>query len=168
MIDYRHPAMRILRSAVRKELRIKILAAMGLLGIGISMVAIFFNRNIILVVIGLAGIVFGIRFGFELFRLRRVGDHPLFRCLLNRPGQIVWVYSVVTQRMPFGFQTARSGLLYFKLIDGSEITVGLPEKHLRLVSHYMNRLLPHATFGYSRDKEQWYMASPEMLLRSGS
>jgi hypothetical protein len=85
--------------------------------------------------------------------------------LEHHPRQIVWVYSIVTERLPFGFNVARAGLMYFKLADGDEITVSLPAERLPWISRYLNDRLPHATFGYSRDREQWYLASPYLLLR---
>jgi hypothetical protein len=52
-----------------------------------------------------------------------------------------------------------------KLRDGDDISVSLSTDDLKAISKYLNDLLPHATFGYTKDREQWFMASPLMLLR---
>ncbi|MBV6653640.1 MAG: hypothetical protein KI786_07790, partial [Mameliella sp.] len=62
-------------------------------------------------------------------------------------------------------QLLRNGTLYLKLRDGDDVSVSLSADDLKVVSRYLNRLLPHATFGYTKDREQWFMASPLMLLR---
>ena len=100
---------------------------------------------------------------YRIFQIRKPERHPLLRTLRHEPQRIVWVYSVQTQRMPFGFQTTNSGTLYFKLEDGDQHTVNLPAAALRPVSEMLNQMLPHASFGYTADREQWYMAHPEML-----
>ncbi|MCR9100062.1 MAG: hypothetical protein NXI25_08935 [bacterium] len=52
-----------------------------------------------------------------------------------------------------------------KLRDGDDISVSLSTDDLKAVSKYLNGLLPHATFGHTKGREQWFMASPLMLLR---
>jgi len=85
--------------------------------------------------------------------------------LQKEPKRIVWVYSIVTKRMPFGFQINQSGTMYFKLLDGDELTLSFPASELKSISEMLNYHLPHATFGYTKEREQWYMAHPELLLR---
>lgn len=155
---------RLLR-AIYRERRQQLLASAGLLLVGAALLAFFFGRNIILSGAGLIAVVLGIKFIFSFAGRRRTEDIRLVRLLRDRPRQIVWVYSVVTEQLPFGLRLSRNGLLYFKLIDGDDICVSLPAKDCKLVSRFLNRLLPHATFGYSRDREQWYLADPRMLLR---
>ena len=85
--------------------------------------------------------------------------------LLKNKEDIVWVYSILTQRMPFGLQINRQAILYFKLIDSNEITLTVPEKDLSDISLFLNQHLPHASFGYTQERAQWYMANPALLLR---
>jgi hypothetical protein len=126
---------------------------------------LFFQGYIILTVFGLLCTVLGLRFLSKLLRVKHTEEHRLFRLLIKQPKQIVWVYSVVTERLPFGFQITRYGTLYFKLADGDEISVSMPAQELKRVSKFLNPILPHASFGYTRDREQWYIASPLMLLQ---
>ncbi len=114
---------------------------------------------------GLACALLGIRFIFHLLQEKGTSGPRLFYLLEHRPRHIVWVYAVVTERLPFGLQFGSSCTMYFKLLDGDEVSVGLSVKEQRDVSATLNRLLPHATFGYTRDREQWYMADPAMLIR---
>ena len=163
--DLRHPAIRALHLAVLQEWRWQMVALFLLLGAGAALVCVFFRQNAILTAIGLLCLLAAIRSMRQLAGNHRVENTRLFQLLCRRPGEIVWIYSVVTQRMPFGLEFTRHGILYFRLLDGDQISISLPESQLRLVTHYLRRCLPHATFGYSRDREQWYLASPHLLLR---
>ncbi len=146
------------------ELRMKLLASTILLLFGIA-ILYFYYFNIILLLIGIFCTLAGIYLCYIYIVNRHVNDSRLMQILLKDKKQIVWVYSIVTQRMPFGFQIWNAGTFYFKLIDGDEITLSIPAEQLKELSESLNMLLPHATFGYSRDKEQWYMANPELLLQ---
>ncbi|MDX1665751.1 MAG: hypothetical protein R3350_00895 [Saprospiraceae bacterium] len=160
-----HPAIRTLRRAVHRERRLKLLASFALLVVSAALVYFFFDSNVVLTIIGLVGTVVGLRLLVKMARSWRSGHSRLLFLILHRPREIVWIYSVATQRMPFGLEFYRSGTMYFKLADGDEITVSLPAEKLKLVSRTLNRLLPHASFGYTRDREQWFMADPRMLLQ---
>ena len=159
------PSIQLLRRAIRREWRLKLVASLLLLALGLAFAYFYFGLNIIVTLFGLTCSVLGIRFVFSLVRENRAGSPRLLYLLERRPGHIVWVYAVVTKRLPFGLQFGSSCTMYFKLMDGDEVSVSLSAKSQREVSKTLNRLLPHATFGYTRDREQWYMADPAMLLR---
>ncbi len=158
--------MRRIVGAVQREWRLKIFASTVLTLVGAALGWLLFRRSVILVIIGLALGVTGLRLLFRTFREAHDGGHRLLRLLEEHPQQIVWVYSVVTERLPFGFRFNRSGIMYFKLADGDEITLSLPAGQIKGISQYLNDRLPHATFGYTRDREQWFMASPYLLLKA--
>lgn len=157
--------MHKLQAAVRREQRQKLLVSLVLLLLGLSLILFFFEVSVILSILGLILLVTGIRFAIPAWRARIARESPLMRTLLHNPRKIVWVYSVVTERQPFGFQFSKSGILYFKLRDGDDLSVSMSPGDLKLVSRFLNRILPHATFGYTADREQWFMADPRMLLR---
>lgn len=157
--------MRKLQQALRREQRLKLLASLGLLLSGAALSLLFFHRSVIVGIAGLILLVLGIKFVFQFAARQGVTDTRLMKLLNDHPREIVWVYSVVTERLPFGFEFSKSGILYFKLADGDEVSVSLSADDLKLVSRFLNRVLPHATFGYTEDREQWYMANPRMLLR---
>ncbi len=163
---FRHPGIQLLRQALRREMRLQLITCISLAVLGLVLSVAFFASSIILTIIGLFFMVIGINLTYQAARGHRPDDHPLMEVLRHQPHRVVWVYSVVTQRMPFGLQFSQNGILYFKLIDGDQISVSAPRKHLKLISKTLNRLLPHASFGYTKDREQWFLASPELLLRS--
>ncbi|MEM1323628.1 MAG: hypothetical protein AAGG75_25430 [Bacteroidota bacterium] len=107
----------------------------------------------------------GLNFGWRQWRYRQTERHPLLQLLRIRSRRIVWVYSTITQRMPFGVQFSRNAYLHFKLVNGKEWVLSIPEGQIEEVMKALNRRLPHATFGYSQEKEQWYTAHPEMMYK---
>jgi hypothetical protein len=78
------------------------------------------------------------------------------RELRDRPQSIVWVYGLVTERMPFGFKTTAVGTLYLVDNDGDCHTFGLKPEDLKLVTKTLNRVLTEAEFGYSPEREMKY------------
>ena len=115
--------------------------------------------------LGGVGIGLGIKLIYDTVKVWQPRQMQLLQLLFNEPKSIVWVYSVLTVRLPFGIQWTRKGTMYFKLAEKDEITIRLYEKDIKKVSTYLNDLLPHATFGYSQEREQWYMANPLLLIR---
>lgn len=158
--------MRILERSVYRELRMQVFASCILFGIGAVLMYIFFAHNVILTILGLTMLVIGLRQVYVALRTLRLSDHPILHYIKTSPHKIVWVYSVVTERSPFGFTFMRQGTMYFKLDDGDQLSVLMPSGKLKLVSKFLNRLLPHASFGYSVDREQLYEIAPEQLRRN--
>ena len=158
--------MREIKKAIKRELRWKQFFALGLLLLGGILISGWWSGEGVLRLLG--GLLFltGVGFTYDLLRNGQLEQTPLLVLLREQPERIVWIYSVTTQRMPFGLHFGNSGLMYFKLIDGQELSLSLPEHRLRPVSESLNTYLPHVTFGYTKDREQWYMANPELLLRS--
>ena len=158
-------AINLLQEAAKREQRTKLLSAIALLIFAIVFIALFFGKNNSLSVVGLIALLFAVQFGYQYFKYPDVKQMPLFVLLKRKPQDIVWVYSVVTERMPFGFKINHNALMYFKLLDRDSICIAVPSDRAEVISSGLNHIVPHATFGYSEDKEQLYMAAPEMLLR---
>jgi hypothetical protein len=92
-----------------------------------------------------------------LFRV--LTEQPLAfwrRLLRDSPESIVWVYGTVVERMPFGFKTVTVATLHLVEADGNIHTFGLKPDELKLVTKTLNRVLPHADFGYSPERELKY------------
>lgn len=92
-----------------------------------------------------------------LFRI--LTDQPLAfwrRQFREEPESIVWVYGLITERMPFGFKTVSTGTLHLVETSGDIHTFGLKPADLKLVTKTLNRVLPHADFGYSPGRELKY------------
>lgn len=159
--------MQLLRRAIRREQLLKLCFSLALGMAGFAMAYAFFQYSALLTILGLGCAVLGILYTRRALAQRRVDDSRLMRLLRYQPGQVAWVYSILTERLPFGLKVGSSCTLYFRLLDGGEISVGMPARDVRVVSRLLTRLLPHASFGYTKDREQWYLANPELLLRSG-
>lgn len=155
---------RLLRG-FRQEHRLKAACALALQLLGLSFICSFFQDSVLLSIFGLLCTVLGLRFFFALLKEWPLPGRELILLLHFHPEEIVWVYSIVTERLPFGLQMFHNGTLFFKTIDGREFSLILPRQDLKPISDYLSSLLPHATFGYTKDREQWFMASPLMLLR---
>ncbi len=158
--------MRLLRRAIRQEQRIKLTFSVLLMAGGAGFGYIFFEKKNILATFGLAGMLFGLRLLWEVLRQPKPEDDRLWKLLNDRSRQIVWVFCVNTQTMPFGFHLWEEGMMYFKLADGSEVSITLPVRKLKMVSKFLNRLLPHVSFGYSEERQRQFEANPASLLRS--
>lgn len=116
----------------------------------------FFNSNILLAVVGAAATVAGGMMYFYFQKSRKNPDNNLIKIIDTQPNKILWVYTMETNLMPFGFKIQDKGFIYFNLDNGDDICVKLPAKDLKLVSRFLNRLLPNAMFGFSEEKQNLY------------
>ena len=148
-------------NSLNRERRFKTISAFCLIIIGSGTLFHCFGDNIFLAVIGLAILVSGIQYIHFLTKTPVV----LPGLITQRSREIVWIYSMVIQRMPFGVQFSKQTYVYFKMLNNEEIVVSIPEKDLEGLMKTLNAYLPHATFGYSDDKELWYRADPAMMYQ---
>ncbi|MCB0522119.1 MAG: hypothetical protein H6577_09025 [Lewinellaceae bacterium] len=160
-----HPAMRLLRSSIRQEQRAKLALAVFLLVSGAVFGYVFFEERNILATFGLVAVMVGLKLLWEILRSPKVENDRLWQLLNSQSKHIVWVYSMNTQTMPFGFYLWERGTMYFKLLDGGEFSVSLPARKLKMVSKFLNRLLPHASFGHSAERERLFEEDPSLLLK---
>lgn len=154
----------IIKAEIREN-KLILLVFLTIASLGLFLFVFSFNKNIFLMFWAIGITFLGSFFAWRRFILIKKRQFPLSNLLRDEPEKIVWVYSILTQRMPFGFEVNQTGTMYFKLIDGDELTVSLPADQLKSVSRSLNTRLPHATFGYTKEREQWFMAHPAMLLK---
>jgi hypothetical protein len=162
---WKHPAMKILYQGLRKERLLQSSFAGLLLVLAILGTGAFFPG-----VLGWISFVLLLAAIYWLLGIQPQQDalqHPFAKALTEEPERIVWVYSMITQMSPYGFRFARKGILYLKLDSGEELSLPLPPDKLKLISRFLNRVLPHATFGYDPEKAQRYQKAPESLRRPG-
>ena len=114
--------METIRKALNREIRLKLMASVALLLFGELLSIYAFQLNGAIVVVGIVLTVLGIKFTRDALLNRNVEKSPLMQLLVKEPKKIVWIYSVVTQRMPFGLEFSNDVTIYFKLIDGDDIT----------------------------------------------
>ncbi|MBK7871726.1 MAG: hypothetical protein IPJ74_14140 [Saprospiraceae bacterium] len=160
----RHPGIRLLHRAMRREQYLQLGAFGFMLTVGIICCCFAFHNNALITITGLTFTILSITALYHIYL--HWNDDRLMRLLEYQPKQIVWIYTVVVQRMPFGVHLFQSGTLFFKLIDGDEISIVLSEKKLKLACHTLSRLLPHATIGYSKEREVQYHQNPKLLIRN--
>jgi len=157
--------MEAIRKALKREIRLKLLASVALLLFGELLCIYAFQLNGAIVVVGIVLTVLGIKYTRDALLNRNVEKTPLIQLLLKEPKKIVWIYSVVTQRMPFGLEFSKEATIYFKLIDGDDMTLNMSESEAGKTLKTLNFKLPHTSFGYTQDREQWFMADPALLYR---
>ena len=150
-----HPGLQPLWDSLERERRQQQFAAIGLMLVGL-----------VTIVVGVAArttvwpLVGGIAATTALWWLfRLLSEQPLAelrRQLHDEPESIVWIYSTLTDRMPFGLKVQAAGTLYLVEADGTTQSYNLKPDHLRLVTKTLNRVLPAAEFGYTEERELTY------------
>lgn len=157
----------LIEKSLKQERHQKLIVGVLALIAGVVLVSRFpFKPNEwFLGILTLGLLVVGILIIVELIRHWKLEKMELIRLLKYEPTEIVWVYHLETNRLPFGIQFQYDCTMYFKLMNRDFIEIKLPKSKMKLVSECLNVFLPHATFGYSVEKAQWYVASPELLLR---
>lgn len=159
-----HPGLNPLWRALHREAAQQWLCGVLVFFLGLAVFIFGILESPLGVVLGL-----GVTVGGVLI-LRKLFNQPLDRqrlcsLILDEPERIVWVYGVVTERLPFGWRFGKSGLLYIKLSDGDEVSVALPARRLRLVTKILGRALPHAAIGYTDHLRQLYDNDPSNLRK---
>ncbi|HMO38867.1 MAG TPA: hypothetical protein PKC76_05205 [Saprospiraceae bacterium] len=158
-----HPGIRLLQHAQRREQRQQLWAFSLMLTLGLVCCCFAFHNNALVTIAGLTFTVLGITALYHLYQ--NWNDDRLMHLIEHQPQQIVWIYAVVVQRMPFGIHFFDNGTLFFKLANGEELSVVLPVRQLKLACRTAERLLPHAAVGYSPERARQYAQNPRSLLR---
>ncbi|NJC28213.1 hypothetical protein [Neolewinella antarctica] len=151
----RHPGLKPLWNSLERERRQQQIVSVVLMVVGLSTAVVgVVVRSAVWPVVG------GFLASFALWWLYRIlSDQPLaylHRQLRDEPETIAWVYSTQTERMPFGFKTQSMGTLYLVEPDGTTQSYSLKPGKLRLVVKTLNRVLPHADFGYTEARDMKY------------
>lgn len=151
----RHPGLQPLWDGLQSEWRQQQLVALGMLVTGVGLVVWTMTRQD-----AWLGLVGGLAATAAIYWLIRLsGRKPvseLYHLLREEPERIEWVYAEVTERNPFGFRFSRMAVVYLVEGDGEEHSVQIRADKAKLVSKTLNRVLPHATFGYSEERELKY------------
>ena len=166
-----HPVIVLLTQAIQRERTLFSIMALLLLGGGITACILAIGQGsipliLLFAIIGMGLTVWGFKVLHDIIGLWDISKTPLMVLLREDPEHIVWVYSIVTEQVPYGFLIARMATMYFKLLDGGEITLFVPHHKAKFISEQLNSILPHATFGYSVERDQWFAADPALLLKN--
>jgi len=150
----RHPGLLPLWKSIESEHRAQQLVALTLVVGGLLISLLGLQYSVVLPFGGALVATLGI---YWLYRL--LGNQPAAawrQDLREQPERYVWVYGLMTERMPFGLNLMRSATLYLVEPDGTVHDFSLPPDKLLLVTKTLNRLLPHAEFGYTEERELKY------------
>lgn len=153
-----HPGLLPLWRSIEREHRGKQLVALLLVVAGMFVGFLTLPYSAVLPFAGMLIATLGV---YWLVRL--LGEQPaaaLREELREHPERIVWVYGMVTERMPFGLNLMRSGTLYLVDDRGGVSDYSLPAAKLLMVTKTLNRLLPRAEFGYTEERELRYRGEP--------
>lgn len=112
-----------------------------------------------------AAIIFGTGFaGLSILR-HDVSKHEIAHTIRRNPERVVWVYYYRLESMPYGIRVARMCTLYLQLQNGRKLGLQASEHRITAIMDALRDRLPHATFGYSKEKEQLYRANPDLLRK---
>lgn len=163
----RHPAFQIVMNSVVREIRLVFFLSFFALVAGTCLLMISLKQGMLFAFLG--AILVGIA-GWLYFQYREIQDpehSPIIKVLRNEQRRIVWVYPYITEVMPFGISLFKRCYIIMKLDDGEEHSFIIRMREKKLLLKWMKRLLPHTTFGFSKDREARYGNSPERFLDNG-
>lgn len=160
----------LLYHALRRERHLKLLATILILSGGIAFMVLIFLANtvslsLVCALAAMSLMVLGFKFLYETLTVWQTEKHPLWQQVTQQPKDIVWVYTKIVETSPYGLQVSGHAVMYFKLINGGEWNISVSRRRVRALSESLNPALPHATFGYSVERAQWYVADPYLLIR---
>lgn len=115
----------------------------------------------------LSGILFllAVLFYKEAYKKAQLDKQPVLQYIEFDPRQIVWVYSYVIETMPFGIRFMKMHTVYFYFKNGKYTTIRVnSDVHNKLMGDLKDRL-PHASFGFTSEKEQLYSVNPNLLYQ---
>lgn len=101
------------------------------------------------------------------WRNRDPRNAPLLKLLRERPHEIAWAYESQVTTKVYGTAVARAYHMIIRTIHGKvhAFTVRAGEPAMFLA--WLSRLAPHATYGYSKEREKVFRANPRSFLRAG-
>ncbi len=149
----------------QKEIRQFYIVAFSLMVLALVFLNLTFTKSYGFCVFSIFFLGVGAKLGYDVYTgtSKRLGEFQSY--FFDHPGQIVWVYTLISENMPFGFRLFESGFLVLKMLDKEEFIFRIPPKELKNLSLYLESELPHATFGYSSEKADLYNLTPDTLLR---
>jgi len=163
--------LHLLEHILIRERNLKLLAATILLVGGLAFVVLMcfsdtVKLSLVCALAALVLLVLGFKFLYETLVVWQPHRHPVWLQITKNPKQIVWVYSKDVQTSPYGLEVSGHAVMFFKLLDKSELSISVPRKQAHALSESLNPVLPHATFGYTVERAQWYVADPALLSDS--
>jgi hypothetical protein len=157
-----HPALLPLWKSLERDWFLQLYAILLMLAIGFALVLWGLQSSLLVLSLAVVLLVTGGYLCWFHFRKPAVLERLQDR-LYDKPGSVVWIYSVVHQHHPFGLQIKERGIMYFKFSDGDEQSVYLPPDKMKLISKVLSRALPYTVFGYTRERAVQYEKNPRFV-----
>ncbi len=170
MPEHNLAIMQAIKTALYRERQQKllllclILFSVILLGIGSSLQKEESVANI-MVVSSITALLSALLFLRDIMRFWKPESSPILQMMHSAPKNIVWIYVVQVNIAPFGIRFKNELTLCLRLMNGDTLQIRFPEKELQPVLNGLAEMLPHATFGFDKAKEQLYRIHPSLLLR---
>lgn len=143
-----HPGLAPLWESMERSRRQQQYAAVGLMILGLVVVVVgIVGLNLYFPFVGGMMATGGLYWFYHI--LTNQPRSQWYRQLRDEPDSIVWVYGLVTERMPFGFKTVSTATIHLIDTGGDIHAFGLKPAELKMVTKTLNRVLPKAEFGYS-------------------
>jgi hypothetical protein len=152
------------RESLQKMKLLSVLLAMFLVTLFVHFQLV--SDIVVLRLLGVALLLMGVAMLWlmnQIWQQLRAGAPIMEEVIRSRPQQIVWIYSINFAFAPAGIYLYTRGTLTFGLTNGERHTLYGSGREVTAAKRYLARHLPQATFGYTREREQWYMASPLLL-----
>lgn len=161
--------MQILKSALLRDRNLKIIIGLLLVLFSIGTILIIANKlppktvyslSFLLILIGFAGIYFLIQ---GLLRYDTQSNF-LLQLINYNPQLVVWVYYRKIKSAPFGIHILQFNTLFIFLSNKEFIALPMPEREIQELLPKLKKQMPHAVFGYSKQRAQLYEVSPDLLI----
>ena len=99
-----------------------------------------------------------------LARLRRIHDWGPYTAVTRR-GRIVWVYFVTQDVLVHGLKAAKRRGVVFCDVDGKRHNLAASKREIDRLRPLVARAFPHATIGWTRERDRRYSVRPRSLVR---
>lgn len=116
-------------------------------------------------VLAIAAFLVGLRLMRDIRRERDWRKAPVYRLLHEHPQLFVWIYPLQVQFMPAGIRLRERKILLLRLVNRDELQLRGSVEDINCIEAMLLQMLPHATFGYSPERDQWYAVDPYLLWR---
>ena len=160
--------LHIIENALRQNRNLKVVTGAFLMAIGITVILTILDNLQPKAALGVALVCMIIGFTGLYFLLNGVLRYDtqknyLLKLITLQPEQVIWVYYLKVENMPFGIRLMQFTTLYIHLRNREKIAIQMPEHKIQLLMNLLRQRLHKASFGYSKMKEQMYGISPGLL-----
>lgn len=158
---------KILKRERLQKLFVSGITILGALGLGVLAYQLKKDRAATLLGVLTIGVfIIGFVFFIQILRHWQAESHPLVQILQQSPDQIVWVYAINIEMMPAGIKFWDEHTFSINLLNKKELQLKMRSDQISELRTHLQKLLPHATFGYSHERAQWYTANPLLLYNT--